>query len=86
MRTTLTLDPDVAARLKDEAHRKGISFKEAVNASLRRGLADGEPVASPYRVTPRSMKAKPGLDLDQARDLADRLEDEEVLRKMSVRK
>jgi hypothetical protein len=32
------------------------------------------------------MGAKRGLDLDQARDLADRLEDEEVLRKMSVGK
>jgi hypothetical protein len=32
------------------------------------------------------MRAKPGLDLDQARHLADRLEDEEVIRKMSVGK
>jgi hypothetical protein len=32
------------------------------------------------------MRAKRGLDLDQARDLADRLEDEEVLRKTSVGK
>ena len=86
VRTTLTLDPDVAARLKDEARRKGITFKEAVNSSLRRSLADGEPVAAPYRVKPRPMRAKPGLDLDRARDLADRLEDEEVLRKMSLRK
>jgi hypothetical protein len=86
MRTTLTLDPDVAAKLKDEAQRRGISFKEAVNSNLRRGLASAEPATSAYRVRPRPMRAKPGLDLDQARDVADRLEDEEVLRKMSMRK
>jgi hypothetical protein len=86
MRTTLTLDPDVAAKLKDEARRHGISFKEAVNSNLRRGLAAGEPPASAYRVPSRAMRAKRGLDLDQARHLADRLEDEEVLRKMSVGK
>jgi hypothetical protein len=86
MRTTLTLDPDVAAKLKQEARRQGISFKEAVNSSLRRGLTRSAPAAAPYRVKPRRMKAKPGLDLDQARDVADRLEDEEVLRKMSVGK
>lgn len=86
MRTTLTLDPDVAAKLKAEARRRGISFKEAVNSNLRRGLAAREPGSSPYRLKPRRMGAKPGLDLDQARELADRLEDEEVLRKMSVGK
>jgi hypothetical protein len=86
MRTTLTLDPDVAAKLKEEARRRGISFKEAVNSNLRRGLAGGEPPSSTYRVRPRPLRAKPGLDLDQARHLADRLEDEEVIRKMSVGK
>jgi len=39
MRTTLTLDDDVAGRLKEVAHRKRISFKEAVNGAIRRGLA-----------------------------------------------
>ena len=86
MRTTLTLDPDVAAKLKEEARRKGISFKEAVNSNLRRGLSADDPLRSTYRVPSRPMRAKPGLDLDRARHLADRLEDEEVLRKMSVRK
>lgn len=86
MRTTLTLDPDVAAKLRDEARRRGISFKEAVNSNLRRGLAAAGPVSSAYRVRPRPMRAKPGIDLDRAREVADRLEDEEVLRKMSLRK
>jgi hypothetical protein len=86
MRTTLTLDPDVAEKLKEEARRQGVSFKEVVNSNLRRGLSTGDAPASPYKLRPRSMRAKPGLDLDRARDLADRLEDEEVLRKTSVGK
>ncbi len=86
MRTTLTLDPDLADKLKEEARRQGISFKEVVNSNLRRGLAAGDVPTSPYKLRPRSMRAKPGLDFDQARDLADRLEDEEILRKTSVGK
>jgi hypothetical protein len=86
MRTTLTLDSDVAAKLKEEARRRGISFKEVVNSNLRRGLAGNQSAAAPYRIEPRPMRAKRGLDLDQARHLADRLEDEEVIRKMSLRK
>ena len=38
MRTTLTLDDDVAAKLKELARRKRVPFKEAVNSVLRRGL------------------------------------------------
>ena len=38
MRTTLTLDPDVAAMLKKAVARSDVSFKQAVNEALRRGL------------------------------------------------
>ena len=38
MRTTLTLDPDVAAMLKKAVARADVSFKQAVNDALRRGL------------------------------------------------
>ena len=39
MRTTLTLDDDVAAKLKTESRRAGRPFKEIVNETLRAGLA-----------------------------------------------
>ena len=39
MRTTLTLDDDVAAKLKAEARRDGRALKEVVNDVLRRGLS-----------------------------------------------
>ncbi len=38
MRTTVTLDPDVAAKLKQTARDSGISFKEALNTTVRRGF------------------------------------------------
>lgn len=40
MRTTLTLDPDVAALLKKAVAKGEVSFKQAVNDALRRGLTD----------------------------------------------
>ena len=39
MRTTLTLDDDVAALLKEIRKAQGLSLKEAVNAALRSGLS-----------------------------------------------
>ena len=34
MRTTVTLDPDVAAKLKAVARERGISFKQALNTAF----------------------------------------------------
>ena len=38
MRTTLTLDPDVAAMLAEYRERRELGLKEAVNEALRNGL------------------------------------------------
>jgi len=38
VRTTLTLDDDVKAKLDQEIRKSGKSFKEAVNYYLRLGL------------------------------------------------
>jgi len=87
VRTTVTLDPDVAAKLKEETRARGISFKEALNSSVRRGLASAESSSGkPYRVRTQRMGARPGVDLDKALALAGRLEDEEILRKLALRK
>lgn len=87
MRTTVTLDPDVAANLKEEARRQKTSFKKVLNDSVRRGLRSGTPeAAEPYRLRPRPMRALPGVDLDRALALAGDLEDAEILRRLSLRK
>lgn len=87
MRTTVTLDDDVAAKLKEEARRQKRSFKEILNTSVRRGLRAGTPeAADSYQVRPRPLRARPGIDLDRALQLAGELEDAETLRRLSLRK
>jgi hypothetical protein len=86
MRTTVTLDPDVAAKLKKESRVRGISFKQALNSSVRRGLESSDRKGEQYRLQPRWLGARPGIDLDKALSLAGRLEDDEILRKLALRK
>ena len=66
MRTTLTIDDDVAAKLRDEMARSQRSLKEVVNAFLRRGLRTprDEDLARPFTVKARSMGLRDGFDLD----------------------
>lgn len=86
MRTTLTLDSDVADRLRALARERGLPFKQVVNAVLRRGLHEGSGEPAPFRIEARPLRLRPGVDLDRALDLAARLEDEETLRKLELRK
>ncbi len=86
MRTTVTLDPDVAAKLKLVARERGVPFKTALNNALRAGLA-GPPVqATSYRMPARPMGQRSGVELDHALRLAGELEDTEILRKLDLRK
>ena len=85
MRTTVTLDEDVAARLKEAARARGVSFKEALNSAIRAGLAAGR-TAQPYHTPSRPLGLRPGLDLDKALHLADDMEDAEIMRKLELRK
>ena len=89
MRTTLTIEDDIARRLKEIAYRSGKSFKSVVNDSLRAGISRGKdvPTARPYRIRPVSMGQVAGpYNLDKALLLADRIEDEEIARKLQMRK
>ncbi len=89
MRTTLTLDNDVSAALREIAYYTGKSFKATVNDTLRAGLAalDAPPKAKRYRLKPASLGGVvPGIDLDKALRLADALEDEGLARKLELRK
>ena len=53
MRTTLTLDDDVASLLKKETRKSGEPFKQVVNRFLRLGLtAPKEPARKPFKVKP----------------------------------
>ncbi len=80
MRTTLTIDPDVAARLDSEMKRSGEGMKTVVNRALRFGLgmADKPAQPKPFRVEPHDLLVRPGIDLDRLNQLADTLEVEET--------
>ena len=86
MRTTVTLEPDVAAALRDLATERGLSFKDALNTALRAGLSAAAPAAQPYTVPSRTLGLRQGVDLDKALQLAGQLEDEEIVRKLALRK
>jgi hypothetical protein len=85
MRTTVTLDPDVAAGLKELARQRGMSFKEVLNDAVRAGLAAGAE-ARAYRVPTARLGLRPGIDLSGALRLAAAMEDEETARKLELRK
>ena len=77
MRTTLSLDDDVAAKLKSRARRTGRAFKDVVNDALRRGLAEVAPGVSraKFVVKARDLgRVRPGLDLDNIGELLDQVE------------
>jgi hypothetical protein len=86
MRTTVTLDPDVVEQLKALARRRNVSFKVALNSAIRDGLIAARGGARPYKVPSRPMHLRPGLDLTRALQFAGDLEDEEILRKLALRK
>ncbi len=54
MRTTLTLDDDVAALLNKEMRKSGDPFKQVVNRAIRLGLstASKQPPRRPFKVKP----------------------------------
>jgi hypothetical protein len=76
MRTTLTLEDDVARRLKDLARRHRQSFKDVVNNTLRRGLTaqDAMEPGEPYQVDTFSSGFRPGVDPLRLNQLLDELD------------
>ena len=80
MRTTLTLDEDVAARLLEEQRRLGVSFKEAVNQTLRQGLeqqASRPRQRRKFTVQARDMGRRPGLNYHNIGELLEQIEGSE---------
>jgi hypothetical protein len=88
MRTTLTLDDQVARELKEVAHQAGKPFKDVVNETLRKGLcAKHSRPPKAYRLATVSLGGvRAGVNLDKALSIADAIEDEEIARKLELRK
>jgi hypothetical protein len=89
MRTTLTIDDPVLQELKKIAHNSGKSLRQVVNETLQRGLQHQRTPTAPqrYRLKTVSMGGpQPGVNLNKALRLADVLEDQELHRKLELRK
>jgi hypothetical protein len=87
MRTTVDIEAPLLRRLRAEAVRRGISFKDLLQGLIRRGLDEPRAKRAPYRVPARAM-GMPGeaLRLDKALALAAVLEDEEIVGELARRK
>ena len=77
MRTKLTLDDDIAAKLKAESRRAGRPFREIVNKTMRRGLASQRSAThwEAFEVTARDLgEMKPRISLDNIAQLIEQVE------------
>jgi hypothetical protein len=81
MRTTLTLDDDVARLVEDAVHREHRPMKQIVNDALRQALAPRISRQEPYHLTPHESAVRPGFDPAGFNQLADELEDEAIIDK-----
>jgi hypothetical protein len=79
MRTTLTLDPDIAAKAKKGAAKLRKPLKEVINAALRVGLDEilAPPAAKPYRTKARPLGLRQGFSYDNISELLARVEGED---------
>ncbi len=85
MRTTVTLDPDVEQLLRVTMKERGLSFKEALNQAIRAGASKERKVRRFTQQT-FSMGAEQHFRWDKALAAADAMEDEELVRRLSLRK
>ena len=71
IRTTVTLDDDVAARVKRESLSRGASFRDTLNDLLRAALLsiDYKPRRRTLAIQPTHMGHKPGLNYDSIESL-----------------
>lgn len=78
VRTTLTLEADVARLIEDAVHRERRPMKQVVNDALRRALIPARR-QEPYHLRPHQSAVRPGFDLAGFNRLADELEDEAII-------
>jgi hypothetical protein len=85
VRTTVTIEPDVYALLRTVMKERQVSFKEALNAAVRAGLT-GNQRRCPFVQQSFSMGHAQTFPWDMAPEAASAIEDEELSRKLSLRK
>jgi hypothetical protein len=87
MRTTVTLEADVERLIRKAMKERSISFKEALNDAARIGLC-GQGLRRARRFAQKSFRMGDGQEIrwDKALAVADAIEDEDLSRKLTLRK
>lgn len=81
MRTTVTLDSDVEALVKQAMRERGLTFKQAVNDAIRAGT--GRRPALQQWDFPTYKMGEPLVDVSKALRLAGELEDQELAARLA---
>ena len=76
VRTTLTIDESLDARLREITRKSGKSFKETANEALLIGLEalETKPPLKPFKVRAKNLRLKPGYNYDKPWQLIEELE------------
>ncbi len=75
MKTTLTIDSDVAERLRQETANGKQSLKQVVNERLRIGLGlKRNPENRPHKVNTHHSPYRPGIDRAKLNQVVDEME------------
>jgi hypothetical protein len=88
MRTTVRIDDELLQKLKEQARRENTSLTRLLDRTLRAGMQASRKPGRPRQRhrEPTHAMGVPRITLDKALALAAALEDEEIARKMMLRK
>ena len=82
----MTLEPDVEALIQKVMKERGISFKEALNSAIRAGLTQAKQGKRSFLQKSFSLGREQNFRWDKSLQVASDLEDEELNRKLALRK
>lgn len=83
-RTTITLTPEADALIRKAMRERGLSFRDAVNDAVVRGLSSTTERTARYELPAFDLKTR--VPLDDITALLGQLDDEEFLRKRETGK
>ena len=87
MRTTVTLDPDVERLVRCCMRERRVCFKQALNEAIRSGLgSEKRPAENRFVQKSFPLGAEQHFRWDKTFALGENIEDEELSRKLSLRK
>ena len=71
MRTTLTIDEDLAIRLKSEMRKRGLGLRDLVDELLRRGLSASPVKRKRFKIQARPLGSRPGINYGKTSEMLD---------------